>query len=314
MLRIRGRSELGQTSRSVVSVRTDIRVDRSAGRLLARLVLAVANRLDPVRPDLVHKLSVGEPDAGIAVVARVQGPHNGRGTVAHVAQAQGVAGRQGAGGDTEHAGRVRGERGRSEAERLRGAGRVETISHSRVLLPAARGQRHLHYTVLRGELLPSGRLHAGLPPGVHRGRHAQADHERHRFHLHTAPEPAHYGGHLGRADGRVHGGLRHVRVFLQLAGNARPAFELGAVGVHTVQRERQHAGHGAAALDDDRRAVPAESPGHNGRRGAVVGLLFHIHHGENIPRPDDGHGHGSTHVAVRRRGCRGRVFHCCVFA
>lgn len=314
MLRVRSRSELGQTQRSVVSIRTDIRVDRCAGRILVGLVPAVADRLHPVRPNFVHKFFVGELDAGIAVVAGVQRPHNRRGTIADVAEAEGVVGRQGAGGDIEHAGRVGGKRGRAQVERLRGADRVETVPDSRVLLHAARGQRHLHNTVLRGELLPGGRLHVGLSSGVDRGRHAQADHERHRFHMHTAPEPAHDGYYVRRPDGRLDGHLRHVRVLLQHAGHVRQAFELGAFGVHPVQRQRQHAGHGPAAVDDDRRAVPVESQGHYGRSGAVVGLLFHIRDSENITHPDDRTGHGPAHVAVCRCGCRGRLFHSRVLA
>jgi len=87
---------------------------------------------------------------------------------------------------------------------------------------------------------------------------------------------------------------------------------VGAAGVHPVQRQRQHAGHGAAAVDDDRRAVSAQSPRHNGRPGTVAGLLLHIRHGENVTGLDDGTGQRSDHAAVlcRRHGrrvLRGRV-------
>lgn len=269
----------------------------------------MADRRHPVRPDVVPELPVCEPDAGIAVVAGVQGPHHGRRQVADVAEAQDVAGRQRAGRDTEHdeRRRRRGKRAQAQTERLRGAHRVETVPDTGVLLPVAGGQRHLHNTVLRREFLSNSRHDSGQQLGVHRGRAAQAHHERHRLRVHTAPEPPHDGHDVRVADGRFDGRVRHVRVPVRRARRARPAALLGAAGVHPVQRGRQHAGHGAAAVDDDRRDVPAEGAGDNGRSGAVAGLFLHIRHGENIARPDDRPGDGPDHVAVRRRVRRGGV-------
>lgn len=277
----------------------------------------MADRVHPVRAHVVPQLPDGQPDPGVAVVAGVQRPRGGRGQVADVAETQTIAGRQGAGRDPKHAERERGRRrrhrerpgrrGRATSQRLSVAGRVETVPDPGVLLRAAGGQRRVRHTVLRGELLPSGRLHAGQQPGLDRGRAAPAHHEHHRFHMHTAPEPPHDGRHVRGADGRVDGRVRHVPADVQRAGRGRPAIQLGAAGVHTVQRQRQHAGHGAAAVADDRRAVPAQRARHHGRPGAVARLLFHIRHGQGVARPDDGSGNRSDHVAVRGRGRRGRV-------
>lgn len=181
-----------------------------------------------------------------------------------------------------------------------------------MLFRASGGQRHIHNTVLRGELFPSGRLDGGQQRGVDRGRRPPAGDERHRFGVHTARQPPDDGHDVGRPDGRVDGRVRRLRVGVRAAAGERSAVRLGAAGVHPVQRERQHAGHGSAAVDDDRRAVPAQGARHNGRPGAVAGLLLHIRHGENVAGPDDGAGHRSDHVAVRgrrrvRRVLRGRV-------
>lgn len=267
----------------------------------------------PVRPHVVPELPVGEPDAGVAVVAGVQGPSGGRRQVADVAAPQTVAGRQGVGRHPEQPGRrLRHRVVRAHAPRLHGARRLETVPHTGVLFRASGGQRHIHNTLLRGELFPSGRIDGGQQRGVDRGRRPPAGHERHRVGVHTARQPPNDGHDVGRPDGRVDGRVRRLRVGVRAAAGGRPAVRLGASGVHPVQRERQHAGHGSAAVDDDRRAVPAQGARHNGRPGAVAGLLFHIRHGENVAGPDDGAGHRSDHVAVRgrrrvRRVLRGRV-------
>jgi len=273
----------------------------------------VAGGQHPVRTHVVPELPVGEPDARVAVVAGVQGPRGGRRQVADVAAPETVAGRQGAGRDPEQPGR-RQQRVlvRAHAPGLRRARRLETVPDPGVLLRAAGGQRHIHNTVLRRKLFPSGRLDGGQQRGVDRGRRAPAGHERHRVRVHTAREPPDDGHGVGRPDGRVDGRVRRVRVGVRAAAGGRQAVRLGAAGVHPVQRERQHAGNGAAAVDDDRRAVPAQGPRHNGRPGAVAGLLLHIRHGENVAEPDDRAGHRPDHVAVRgrrrgRRVLRGRV-------
>lgn len=79
--------------------------------------------------------------------------------------------------------------------------------------------------------------------------------------------------------------------------------------MHPGQRRRQHAGHGAAAVDDDRRAVPAQGPGHNGRRSTVAGLFFHIRNGEDQPVHDANYENQPDHVAVRWSGRFGGLFH-----
>lgn len=273
----------------------------------------MADRLHAVRADVIFKLPVGEFDSGIAVVAGVQRPRDGRGQIVDVAPAKNIASRQGTGRGVEHVGRQRRKRVLAENQRLHDADGVETVPHSRVLLLVARGQRDLHNTVLRRELLPSGGLHARQQPGVHCRRAPATHHERHRFDMHTAPEPPYNGHNVGGTDGRVNGRVRDVRVPVQLAASRRQAVQLGAAGVHFVQRQREHVGHGSPAVDDDRRAVSAESPGHHGRRGAVAGLFFHIRNGENISQADDGTGNGPDHVAVRRCRRSGRLFHRCVF-
>lgn len=235
-----------------------------------------------VRHDLVPELPVGEPDAGVAVVAGVKGPRGGRGQVADVAAPETVAGRQGAGRDTQQpagCGRPgRAARGCAVAPGLRGARRLEAVRHTSVLLRAAGGQWHIHHTVLRGQLLPGGRIDGGQQRGVDRGRRAPAGHERHRVRVHTARQPPHDGRRVRRADGRVDGRVRRLRVSVRAAPGGRQAVRLGAAGVHSVQRRRQHAGHGAAAVDDDRRAVPTQGARHHGWPSAVAGLLFHIRH------------------------------------
>jgi len=258
-----------------------------------------------VRPDVVPELPVGKPDAGVAVVARVQGPRGGRRQVADVAAPETVAGRQGTGRDPQQPAGRRQRAHCAHAPRLHGARRLETVPHTGVLLRAAGGQRHIHNTVLRGQLLPSGRLDGGQQHGVDSGRGAPAGHERHRVRVHTAREPPDDGHDVGRPDGRVDGRVRRLRVGVRPDVGRRQAVRLGAAGVHPVQRQRQHAGHGAAAVDDDRRAVPAQSPRHNGRPGAVAGLLLHIRHRQNVAGPDDGADQRPDHVAVLGRG-RGR--------
>lgn len=191
---------------------------------------------------------------------------------------------------------------------------METVSNSRLFLRATRSQRHLHYTVLRRELFSSGRFHAGQQSGVDRRRAPAANHERHRVHMHTTLEPPHNGHDVRDPDGYVDGRLRHVRTHVRFAEYGRPAVQLDAAGVHIVQRQRQHVGYGSTAVDDDRRIVPVEGPGHHGRPGAFVGVLFHIRHGENVAQSDDGARQGSDHVAVRRRRRSGRLFHRGVFA
>lgn len=276
----------------------------------------MADGVGAVRAHVVPQLPVGEPDAGVAVVAGVQGPRGGRGQVADVAAAQAVAGRQGAGRDTEHAGggqqrgrrrRRRRRRGRAAAvPGLRGARGVEAVRDTHVLLRAAGGHRRVHHTVLRGQLPGDRGLDGGQQPGVRGRGAAAAGDERHRVRGHTAPEPAHHGRVVGRAHGRVDGRVRRVRVGVRRAAGGRAAARLGAAGVHTVQRVRQHDGRGAAAVDDDRRAVPAPGARHHGRRGAVARVPVHLRHRQGVARADDGAGHGQDHVAVRGRGGRGR--------
>lgn len=184
---------------------------------------------------------------------------------------------------------------------------MEAVRDPHVLLRAAGGQRRVHHTVLRGQLPGDRGLDGGQQPGVGRGGAAPAGDERHRVRGHTAPEPAHHGRVVRRADGRVDGRVRRVRVGVRRAAGGRAAAQLGAAGVHTDQRVRQHDGHGAAAVDDDRRAVPAPGARHHGRRGAVARVPVHLRHGQGVARADDGAGHGQDHVAVRGRGHRGRV-------
>lgn len=301
----------------------------------------MAGSVHAVRVDVPAELPGGEPDAGVAVVAGVQGPRGRRGQVADVAAAQGLAGRPGAGRDSRRDKRRRQQRGRRQPERqrrkrgrperrrrpwrvrcrvraatpgFRGAGRVEAVPDPGGLLPVAGGQRRVRDTVLRGELLPGGRLHAGLQRGLHRGGRAAARHERHRVRVHTAHEPPHHGHDVGRVDGRVHGGVRRVRVGVRGAPGGRPAVQLGTVGVHPVQRERQHAGHGAAAVDDDRRDVPAPGARHHGRPGPFAGIFFHIHHSQGDARSHDRPANRPDHVAVRRRGRCSRVLRVRVLA
>jgi len=57
----------------------------------------VADGQHPVRPDVIPELPVGESDAGVTIVARVQGPSGGRRQVTDVAAPETVAGRQGTG-------------------------------------------------------------------------------------------------------------------------------------------------------------------------------------------------------------------------
>lgn len=58
----------------------------------------------PVRPHVVPELPVGEPNAGVAVVAGVQGPCGGRRQVADVVAPETVAGRQRVGRHPEQPG------------------------------------------------------------------------------------------------------------------------------------------------------------------------------------------------------------------
>lgn len=267
----------------------------------------MADGVHAVRAHVDPELPVGEPDAGDAVVAGVQGPRGGRGQVADVAAAEAVAGRQGAGRDPQHAGGGRRGRGRGAAvPGLRGARGVEAVRDTHVLLRAAGGHRRVHHTVLRGQLPGDRRLDGGQQPGIRRRGAAAAGDERHRVRGHTAPEPAHHGRVVGRADGRVDGRVRRVRVGVRRAAGGRAAAQLGAAGVHTVQRVRQHDGRRAAAVDDDRRAVPAPRAWHHGRRDAVARVPVHLRHRQGVARADDGAGHGQHYVAVRGRGHRGR--------
>lgn len=181
-----------------------------------------------------------------------------------------------------------------------------------MLFRASGGQRHIHNIVLRGEFFPSGRLDGGQQRGVDCGRRPPTGYERHRVGVHTTRQSPDNGHDVGHPDGVVDGRVRRLRVGIRPATGGRTAVRLGAAGVHPVQRERQHAGHGSAAVDDDRRAVSAQGTRHNGRPGSVAGLLLHIYHGKNVAGPDDGSGHRSDHVAVRcrrrvRRVLRGRV-------
>jgi len=57
----------------------------------------VAGGQHSLRPHVVSELLVGESDAGVAVVAGVQGPRGGRRQVADVAAPETVTGRQGVG-------------------------------------------------------------------------------------------------------------------------------------------------------------------------------------------------------------------------
>jgi len=165
----------------------------------------------PVRPDVVPELPVGKSDAGVTVVARVQGPRGGRRQVADVAAPETVAGRQGTGRDPDQYGRRQWVH-RAHAPRLHGARRLETVPNTGVLLRAAGGQRHIHNTVLCGQLFPSGRLDGGQQRRVDSGRRAPAGHERHRVRVHTAREPPDDGHGVGRPDGRVDGRVRRLRV------------------------------------------------------------------------------------------------------
>lgn len=199
----------------------------------------MAGSVDPLRDDVVSELLGGKPNAGVAVVVGVQGPGGGRGQVADVAATQGLAGRQGTGRDPEHAKRrQRRKRSRNRGRPVPGlheAGRVEAVPDPGVLLLVAGGQRHLYHIVLRGQLLPGGRLHVGQQRGLNRGRSAPAHDEHHGLDLHTAHQPSHHGGRLGHADGRLDGGVRHVRVRVRRAARLRAAVQLGAVSVHPVQ-------------------------------------------------------------------------------
>lgn len=99
---------------------------------------------------------------------------------------------------------------RGRTQRLHSAHGMETVPDSRVFFHTASVQRHLHYTVLRRQLLPRGRLHAGQQRGVHHRRPTQAHDEHHGFHIHTAPEPPDDGHDVRGADVRVDGRLRHL--------------------------------------------------------------------------------------------------------
>jgi len=70
--------------------------------------------------------------------------------------------------------------------------------------------------------------------------------------VYTTRQPPDDGHDVGRPHGCVDGRVRRLRVSVRAAAGGRPAVRLGTAGVHPVQRERQHVGHGSAAVDDDR--------------------------------------------------------------
>lgn len=306
VLRLRGGDHAAGPQRIPVGVRAGLRVARRAHRLLAGLRDDVAVGVGGVRRYGRLQFLRDALGAGNAVVAGVQGQadrgqRRSRVAAPHARRRRRRTRRSAA--DAEDV--ARRHPGHEKREILfapvRETVRVEAVLNTDSVLSVPRGFGNVRGTLLRCERFPTGRLLRQLLRRLHHSGSGQVDHEHTRRTVHTTLQQEDAGHGFGTGNGRLDGSRRNVRIPLRKPAHRSETTILDPAGLHPAQRLRQHVGHVAAALADDRRTVPAVRQRHHGRRRLLAGVHVHIRSGESVPRRAERAADARHNVAVHCR-------------